>query len=128
MTLSLQLEDGFGTGSLSGVNSLQSTLTISWLLEQDKIDAKVKLATAKTARVDFVKETKALDLAAQTARFYITLLSQQEQLKLAKLAVQQTEQALANITKRVKAGQLKHYRQAAGTSRLVEKTVISRRP
>ena len=106
MTLNLELEDGFGTGTRSGINNLQSTLSISWLLEQDKIDAKVKLASAETARIDFVKETKALDLAAQTARFYITLLTQQEQLKLAKLTVQQTEQALANITKRVKAGQL----------------------
>ncbi len=104
MTISALAEDAFGTGSYSGVKGLQTTLSISWLLEKDLIDSRVKLANTKVSSSSIEQEVKAIDVASETARIYITLLSQIEKLKLAKLAQSQSQQVLEQLERKVKAG------------------------
>jgi len=106
MTFSAEVEDAFGTGSYSGVSAMQTTLSISWLLEGDKIESRVNVANEKASMAKFKRQIKALNLAAETAKVFITLLSQKEQLKLAKLARNQTKQVLGEIKIRVTAGKL----------------------
>ena len=106
MTFSAEVEDAFGTGSYSGVSAMQTTLSISWLLEGDKIESRVNVANEKANMAKFKRQIKALNLAAETAKVFITLLSQKEQLKLAKLARNQTKQVLGEIKIRVTAGKL----------------------
>ena len=98
------VEDGLGTGEHSGFKSAQSTLSISWLL--DGALAKRKMAAAKVhgSTVAVEREIKALDLAAQTARYFIQVLVNKERLKLAKFSLKQANNALKAIDKRVKAG------------------------
>ena len=104
MTINAEAEDAFGTGSYSGVNGLQTTLSISWLLEKDLIDSRVKLANTKVSSASIEQEVKAIDIASETARIYIILLSQIEKLKLAKLTQRQSQKVLEQITRKVKAG------------------------
>jgi outer membrane protein, heavy metal efflux system len=106
VTFTAEVEDAFGTGSYSGVSAMQTTLSISWLLEGDKIASRVNVANEKASMATFKRKIKALNLAAETAEVFITLLSQKEQLKLAKLARNQTKQVLAEIKVRVIAGKL----------------------
>lgn len=106
MTFSAEVEDAFGTGSYSGVSAMQTTLSISWLLEGDQIESRVNVANEKANMAKFKRQIKALNLAAETAKVFITLLSQKEQLKLAKLARNQTKQVLGEIKIRVTAGKL----------------------
>ena len=106
MTFSAEVEDAFGTGGYSGVSAMQTTLSISWLLERDKIESRVNVANEKASMAKFKRQIKALNLAAETAKVFITLLSQKEQLKLAKLARNQTKQVLGEIKIRVTAGKL----------------------
>ena len=106
MTFSAEVEDAFGTGGYSGVSAMQTTLSISWLLERDKIESRVNVANEKASMAKLNKSIKALNLAAETAKVFITLLSQKEQLKLAKLARNQTKQVLAEIKTRVIAGKV----------------------
>ena len=106
MSLNASIEDGFGTGSYSGVNSLQTTLSISWLMEDDIVDARVKLANSKVSTADIEQEVKAIDIASETSRIFITLLAQKEKLLLAKLALKQAQDVLAQIQLKVKAGKL----------------------
>ncbi|MCJ8268744.1 MAG: TolC family protein, partial [Psychrosphaera sp.] len=87
MMIELDVQDFMGTGSYSGLSSMQTTLGISWLLEKDIIDAKVKVANEQTLISDVSLEIEVLDVAAQTASVFITLLAQQQQLKLAKQAI-----------------------------------------
>ena len=104
VTINALAEDAFGTGSFSGVKALQTTLSISWLLESDVIDSRVKLANSKVSSASIEQEVKAIDVASETAGIYITLLAQIEKLKLAKLAQYQSQQVLAQIKRKVKAG------------------------
>jgi len=106
VTFTAEVEDAFGTGGYSGVSAMQTTLSISWLLEGDKISSRVNVANEKASMAAFKRKIKALNLAAETAKVFITLLSQKEQLKLAKLARNQTKQVLAEIKVRVIAGKL----------------------
>lgn len=100
------VEDALGTGSYSGVTSMQTTLSISWLLEGDIIESKVNAANQKATASMFEKEVKALDVAAQTAKIFITLLSQKEQLVLAKLARNHAKKLLSEIESRVAVGKV----------------------
>jgi len=100
------IEDALGTGTYSGITSMQTTLGISWLLESDIIDARIKTAEQRATTTSFKQEMEALDIAAQTARTFITLLSQKEQLVLAKLARDHAKQLLREINTRVAAGKL----------------------
>jgi len=104
MTINALAEDAFGTGNYSGIKALQTTLSISWLLENDVIDSRVKLANTKVSSASIEQEVKAIDVASETAGIYITLLSQIEKLKLAKLAQHQSQQVLEQIERKVKAG------------------------
>ena len=106
LTLNAEVEDAFGTGSYSGVSAMQTTLSISWLLEGEQINSRVNVANKQATMAAFERKIKALDLAAETAKVFITLLSQKEQLKLAKLARNQTKQVLAEIKTRVIAGKV----------------------
>jgi cobalt-zinc-cadmium efflux system outer membrane protein len=106
LTFNTEVEDAFGTGSYSGVSAMQTTLSISWLLERDKIESRVNVANEKASMAKLNRSIKALNLAAETAKIFITLLSQKEQLKLAKLAKNQTKKVLGEIKTRVTAGKL----------------------
>lgn len=100
------IEDALGTGSYSGIKGMQTTLSISWLLEDDIIASRVKLANTKVASELVAQEVKAVDIASETARIFITILSQEEKLKLAKLAHQQSKDVLKQVSNQVKAGKL----------------------
>jgi len=98
------IEDALGTGEHSGFKSAQSTLSISWLLDGELV--KRKMATAKQygSTVALEREVKALDLAAQTARYFIQVLVNKERLMLAEFSLKQANNSFKAINKRVKAG------------------------
>ena len=70
---------------------IASNISISWLLENDIIESRVNLASSKADATTIDQEVKAVDIAANTARLYITLLAQKENLKLAKIAEDQAK-------------------------------------
>lgn len=98
------IEDALGTGEHSGFKNAQSTLSISWLLDGELV--KRKMATAKQygSTVALEREVKALDLAAQTARYFIQVLVNKERLMLAKFSLKQANNSLKSIEQRVKVG------------------------
>lgn len=98
------IEDALGTGEHSGFKSAQSTLSISWLLDGELVERKVQTANSYGATVALEREVKALDLAAQTARYFVQVLVNKERLTLAKFSLAQASKSLTAIDKRVKAG------------------------
>lgn len=102
--ISVKVEDVLGTGSRSNINSAQSSLDIAWVLEKDLVQRRVQAAKASATAINFEREIKALDLAAQTASLYVESLVLQQRLKLANNAKQQEQQILQVIEKRLKVG------------------------
>ena len=98
------VEDALGTGEHSGFKSAQSTLSISWLVDGSLAKGKMAAAKVRGSTVAVEREIKALDLAAQTARYFIQVLVNKERLKLAEFSLKQASNSLKAINKRVKAG------------------------
>ena len=102
--IGLMIEDALGTGEHSALQSMQSTLTYSWLLQQDQIDGRVNAAKSQANAVIVEQKIKALDLSAIVAKQFVEILIKQERLKLNQLAVSQAQEVVDAIVKRVKAG------------------------
>jgi len=98
------IEDALGTGEHSGFKNAQSTLSIAWLLDGELVQQKLQTAKNYGSTVAIEREVKALDLAAQTAQYFIQVLVNKERLTLAKFSLAQANKSLAVIDKRVKAG------------------------
>jgi len=102
--IGFSIEDALGTGEHSGFKNAQSTLSISWLLDGELVKRKMETAKQYGSTVALKREIKALDLAAQTARYFIQVLVNKERLKLAKINLKQANHSLIAVDKRVKAG------------------------
>ncbi|WP_158089075.1 TolC family protein [Cognaticolwellia mytili] len=124
MALNVEVEDVVGTGRYSGISGMQTTLSISWLLEQSIIESRVNVANKQANIIEFKREVKALDVAAETAKIFITLLSQMEQVKLAKLAKVQSQKVLVKLAARVKAGKQNIIDELRAKADVSKKTLI----
>lgn len=102
--IGLMIEDALGTGEHSALKSMQSTLSFSWLLQQDLIDSRVNTAKTEATQLDIEKQIKALDLSSQVAKHFIDLLVKQERLKLNLIAEKQAKEVVKTVAKRVQAG------------------------
>ena len=102
--IGLTLEDTLGSGAHSGVKSLQSTLTFSWLLQQELLDSRISAAQTEASKLALEQQIKALDLSAAVARQFISILVKQQRLKLNQQAAVQAKDVVNAISKRANAG------------------------
>jgi len=102
--VSLSVEDVLGTGDLQGITNAQSSLSISWVLDNDVISKRVSVESSKKAIIEIEQQINKIDVAAQTARYFLSTLALQEKLKIANQSVQQLIKTKTQIKKRVRAG------------------------
>jgi len=72
--LSFEVGDAFGTDDFSGIRNAESTLSLSWLLQGELLDKRTIAARTKKNTFLSQQEIKRLDIAAETARYYLTTL------------------------------------------------------
>lgn len=103
-TLTADLENVLGTGDTRGFDAAELTIGLSQLIELGGLRDK-RVATARIAREGLEAEgdVARLDLVAETARRFVSLVSQQEEHRLAHLAVELAEKTAAAVTRRVEA-------------------------
>lgn len=102
--VSLSLEDVLGTGDFQGVKNAQSSLSISWVLDNDVISKRVSAESSKKAIIDIEQQIKKIDVAAQTARHFLNTLALQEKLKISNQSVRQLQTTKVQIKRRVNVG------------------------
>jgi len=100
----LTLEDAFGSGNFGGVDSAQTTLSVSWVLDQSLREKRSELASRGTRLIESERAIKQLDTAAQTARYFLISLSFQERQVIAKRSIALAETTVIEIKQRVKVG------------------------
>jgi hypothetical protein len=76
--LGLVIEDVAGTGDFTGTESAQTTLSISWVLQGELIDKRVQAVRSRTPVIELQRQIEELDVAADTARYFLGALAQQE--------------------------------------------------
>lgn len=102
--LSFMLEDAMGTGSYSNIRSTQSTLSLSWLLESELLDKRTIIAEREKSSLVIQQEVKRLDIASETARYYLSALFFQKKKELENDAVAELERVEKEVSRRVRAG------------------------
>lgn len=102
--LSLELEDFAGSGAASGVRSLQTTLSLSQIIELgDKRRLRVANAEASRDLGAIARQAQQLDVLAEVSRRFVAVIEAQESLTLAQRSVALSEDALRAIEARVQA-------------------------
>lgn len=104
-TLELTVENAFGSGEYSSLDSAETTLTLSQTIELgDKRQQRVQLANASILRQESEYELARLDVLAETSRRYYRLLAIQQRQHVNAQRINDEQQALATIRSRARAG------------------------
>lgn len=102
--LGMTLENFGGSGSLHGTSSLESTLTLSQVIELGgKRSRRVDAARYGRDSASIEREAAQLDVLADVTRRFIDVAEQQEQLLLTRRATELAEKTLTAISARVDA-------------------------
>ncbi|MDO7597091.1 MAG: TolC family protein [Pseudomonadota bacterium] len=102
--LGVEVENVAGTGQLSGVKSLETSVSLSSVLELGgKRLSRVELVEQNSDLINVERKIQALDLLGSVTRRYIDVLNSQERVLLAREGVSLAEATLAEVNKRVNA-------------------------
>tara|TARA_R110002111_G_scaffold146407_4_gene213106 strand:+ start:6676 stop:7968 length:1293 start_codon:yes stop_codon:yes gene_type:complete len=102
--VTLMLEDALGDGDLKGFDSAQTTLSVNWVLEQALRQKRTQVAMANQGLIDSDKSIKQLDVATQTARYFLQTLAHQESALLADKAIYLADAMVKETKKRTNSG------------------------
>lgn len=99
-----QFENMFGTGEESGTQSLESTLSLSQVIELgNKRASRLNVASLDRDVAAIERQAQQLDVLAEVTRRFINVVAAQQAQTLARSATALTEQTLAAIVTRVQA-------------------------
>lgn len=104
--LAVDVEDVLGTGSRSGVDEAQTTLSLRQVFERGALARRIAAASAGRELLDAELSEKRLDAMAETARRFIQLLSEQARLQLTEEAIALGAQTVATARQRVSAARV----------------------
>lgn len=103
--LGLVVENALGSGDLNGFDGAETTLSLGWVLERGKREARIAKADASVSLLETQRHVLRRDMAAETARRYLDSLAIQAQKAQALDSVSVAADTVAQIAERVKAGQ-----------------------
>lgn len=102
---SASVENALGTGAVSGLNGAELTLSLASVFERGgKLDARRTLANGRIDALAVDRETRRLDLLAETARRYLAVVAARRQRSIAELDIAQRKRAVSGARQRVQAG------------------------
>jgi cobalt-zinc-cadmium efflux system outer membrane protein len=105
LSVGAEFEDFAGSGDLSGVDSLQTTLRLSGVLELGgKRAARGEMAQRETEVVSIDQTTERLDLLAQVAERFAQVAARQERLVVAHQATELSAATVDRVTERIRVG------------------------
>jgi cobalt-zinc-cadmium efflux system outer membrane protein len=107
--LSLDLENFAGSGDLKGVDSAEATFALSQVIELGgKRDARIGAAQASRGALDIERQAAQLDVLAEVTRRFIAVAQSQQQLQLARSAVEIAGKTVEASERRVNAAKSPH--------------------
>lgn len=105
LRVGIELEDFAGTGSVSALDGLQTTLSLSRILELgDKSQHRVTVADNEARLVADQLTVQRLDLIADTARRFVDVIIAQERLAIVVSELELARETLETLDHRVRAG------------------------
>ena len=102
--LRVEVEDVFGSGPNDLLRGIQTTATVSLLLEHGLRDSRLAAARAESSLVEADIAIRRLDVAAETTRRFLTCLELQNRLIIAGEGIRLGQETVTGIERRVQAG------------------------
>ena len=104
-TAGATIENAFGSGESSGLQSAELTLTLASVLERGgKLDARRTLAQSRIDALAVERETRRLDLLAEVARRYLEVVAADRRARIARSDIAQRQDAVVAARARHQAG------------------------
>ena len=104
---SLEFENFGGSGAVSGTDQLETTLSLSKVLELgDKASLRGDVAQGEAMLLRNQQDAERLDLLAETTRRFLQVIVDQERLEIAQESIALAQHTLDEVELRVKAGKL----------------------
>jgi len=104
-SVSLQVEDFAGSGTVSGFDAAETTLRLSRIFQRSDVrSGRMAMASAHEAQLESGLEIERLDLMALLARRFATVVNRQELLQLAQESVDVWRRATELVEARERAG------------------------
>lgn len=105
LELEIEVENFGGGGQFSGTDSAESSIALSSVLELGgKRSARRELASAELSHNELIRKAQTLDLVGELSEVFITCLSIQEKILLAREQVELLEDVLKTVQKRSDRG------------------------
>ena len=104
LELGIRVENALGSGEFEGIDRAETTLSLGWVLERGKRQARVTAARASISIFESEAELRRTDAAAETARLFLDSLANQEQLTQRQEAVTLADATVVAVGERVSAG------------------------
>lgn len=102
--LAVELENFAGTDDVGGIDALETTLSLSQIIELgDKRALRVGVAESDRDLIILEQRARELDVLAEVARRFIAVVAAQERLRYSQEAANLAQQTLDAITQRVQA-------------------------
>ncbi len=105
-TFSATVEDALGTGEAAGVDAMQTTLSLNFVLDSKLVDQRLLRAEASTAYASSSVALETVDAAAETARRFINVLGISASLKQRREALAIARETLEVVSQGVSVGRL----------------------
>ncbi|WP_036114851.1 TolC family protein [Lysobacter capsici] len=101
----VSVENIFGSGALSGAQGAEITLSLASVFERGgKLDARRTFAQSRIDALAVERESRRLDLLAETARRYLAVLAAQRRIELAQFDIDQRKRSVDAARVRLQAG------------------------
>ncbi len=102
--LAISVEDAVGTGDFRSFDNAETTISLAWVIERGVRERRVDAARAGASLSTVDAEILRVDVAAETARRFITLLANQARATTVSEAVGLAEETVRAVTHRVESG------------------------
>ena len=103
MEVQTLVENVAGSGARGGFDAAETTLSLAWTLERGALERRLNAANAGGDLLGTEGEIRRLDLAAETARRFVSVLERQQELAQLRQATQLSQETLKAVQLRVKA-------------------------
>jgi len=100
----LTIEDALGSGEYSSLDNALTTLSVSWILEDNIKRERINVASRGFDLINSEKTIKQFDIATQTSSYFLQALYLQEAMNIAARSIELAEQTVLELKKRVKLG------------------------
>ncbi len=102
--LAVSVQDVLGTGDFQGIDSAETTISLAWVFERGVREYRVTAAQASASLFGTEAEILRVDIAAETARRFLTVLANYARAATASEAARLAEETVSAVRRRVEAG------------------------